>query len=159
MSHGPMYFLKSVVSQSRSDFRADMQGILQVTIKGMTEPVLVVEAQINQQTHCVHGKRSKSLQIWACSTHAKTHTGHVPKDVLQEILERELCKGVLSWRSERTLTGGTRSCRGLVQREWQGQGNGGTAKEGKDMGGGENLATDMKGVEWREPGQVQSVAA
>lgn len=36
---------------------------------------------------------------------------------LKELLERKLCKGVLSWRPERTLTGGTRGSRGLVQRE------------------------------------------
>lgn len=32
-------------------------------------------------------------------------------------------------------------------------------KREKETGGAENLATDMKGIEWREQGQVQSVAA
>lgn len=52
-----------------------------------------------------------------CSTYT-----HVPgmlylKVSLKELLERKLCKGILSWRPERTLTGGTSGSRGLVQRE------------------------------------------
>ena len=49
-------------------------------------------------------------------TLTETQTEHaVPKDALQEILERELCKGVLSWSSEGTLTGRARGCRVLIR--------------------------------------------
>lgn len=55
--------------------------------------------------------------LLTCSTYT-----HVPgmlylKVSLKEFLERKLCKGILSWRPERTLTGGTRGSRGLVQTE------------------------------------------
>lgn len=59
------------------------------------------------------------------TTHAHRHTcAHthrqrraVPKDALLEIMHKELCKGVLPWRSEGAQAGGTRSGGGLTHKK------------------------------------------
>lgn len=86
------------------------------------------------RTGCdLHAERVTQAMHHAHNAHG--HTGHaVPKDVLQEILERELSKRVLSRSSERTLTGGTRSCGRLVKRTREGESPGRT--KGKSYGGG-----------------------
>lgn len=66
-------------------------------------------------------------------THARSPASKkhaVPKETtLQEILEREVCKRVLSRGSERTLAGRTRGCGGLFKEEIQ---EGGGAEEKSD---------------------------
>ena len=74
---------------------------------------------------------------------------------LQEILERELCKRVLSRSAERTLAGGTRGRRRLRQQERRKTGDGGEG-EARRRGGGQQQSVkntyvcNKKGAEPRD---------